>query len=45
MNHSSILLPYSPLAAVALRFTDIIKKNPMHGFEPGKDWMLYKPLK
>ena len=29
----------------ALRSTAIIKKNPMHGFEPGKDWMLYKPLK
>ena len=26
-------------------FTAIIKKNPMHGLEPGKDWIWYKPLK
>ena len=26
-------------------FTAIIKKNPMRGLEPGKDWMWYKPLK
>jgi prepilin-type N-terminal cleavage/methylation domain-containing protein len=26
-------------------FTAVIKKNPMHGLEPGKDWMWYKPVK
>ena len=26
-------------------FTAIIKKNPLRGLEPGKDWMWYKPLK
>jgi len=26
-------------------FTAIIKKNPMRGLEPGKDWIWYKPLK
>ena len=26
-------------------FTAIMKKNLMHGLEPGKDWMWYKPRK
>jgi prepilin-type N-terminal cleavage/methylation domain-containing protein len=26
-------------------FTAIIKKNPLRGLEPGKDWIWYKPLK
>ncbi len=26
-------------------FTAVMKKNLMHGLEPGKDWMWYKPLK
>jgi type II secretory pathway pseudopilin PulG len=26
-------------------FTAVIKKNPMRGLEPTKDWMWYKPLK
>lgn len=26
-------------------FTALIKRNPMHGLEPSKDWIWYKPLK
>jgi hypothetical protein len=26
-------------------FTAVIKKNPMRGLDPTKDWMWYKPLK